>query len=105
LGQLITVRLPEDCVEQRDVLNNKLLDPNIDPIEDIERVLDEEEDAGAKDFLGSSGEDEGEREQSGARRSKGGGKRGVEECHFTPHVNDAPSTRVRLTTYRTQKQP
>lgn len=45
----------EDREHQRDVLHNKLFVTNIDSIQNIERMLDEEKDAGAEDFLSCSG--------------------------------------------------
>jgi len=53
----------EDCEEEGDLLDDQVFSfwsDNIHSVADIVGVLDEEENAGAEEFLGCNGKDEGE---------------------------------------------
>lgn len=47
------------CEKQRDVFDNELLVADVDSVQHVKRMLDEEEDARTKDFLGCRGKHKG----------------------------------------------
>jgi hypothetical protein len=70
----VGVKPSEDGVKQRDALNDEARFRDLDPVTNVVWVLDEEEDARAKDFLRRGGKDEGHGEQSRAGTRETGSK-------------------------------
>jgi hypothetical protein len=82
LDHFHAVNALEDCEEEGDLLDDEELffrADDVDAVPDVVWVLDEEEDAGAEEFLGGDGEDEGEGEEGCAGCCEGGDEVGVLE--------------------------
>jgi hypothetical protein len=73
----------EYCEEEGDLLYDEVFlcgAYNVDAVADVVGVFDEEEDAGAEEFLGCYCEDEGEGKEGCACCYEGGDEVGVLEC-------------------------
>ncbi|KZL83850.1 hypothetical protein CI238_10313, partial [Colletotrichum incanum] len=87
LHHLHLVDAGEDGVQERNLVHNELqlLGTNdIDSVTDVIGMLDKKEDAGTEEFLGSNGEDEGERQESGSSGSETHGQ----EARLEPGQED-----------------
>jgi hypothetical protein len=87
LNDLHFVNAGEDGVEKRDFVDGKLGAGDVDAVADVVGMLDEEEDAGAKELLRGHSKDERQREESSSGGGESGDEAALEEGNYGTPVS------------------